>query len=195
MPLLIVAIAVALLLILMTKYKLNGFVALLIVSVLVAGWGALSGVLTVDDKPADVSDIPDIIGSGMGGQLEETLAVIGIGAMIGRILGDAGAAQRIALKVVGALGEKRVQWAMIATAMLIGVTMFYDAFLPAPAPGPDGGSEHLPGFTWSRLALRTLHRRPRRCHHRDGLAAAVLRQENRPGDPPWARVREVLHGG
>lgn len=127
MPLLIVAIAVALLLILMTKYKLNGFVALLIVSVLVAGWGALSGVLTVDDKPADVSDIPDIIGSGMGGQLEETLAVIGIGAMIGRILGDAGAAQRIALKVVGALGEKRVQWAMIATAMLIGVTMFYEA--------------------------------------------------------------------
>ena len=53
MPLLIVAIAVALLLILMTKYKLNGFVALLIVSVLVAGWGALSGVLTVDDKPAE----------------------------------------------------------------------------------------------------------------------------------------------
>ncbi|WP_129660132.1 gluconate:H+ symporter [Rothia uropygialis] len=127
MPLLIVAVAVALLLILMTKFKLNGFVALLIVSVLVASWGALSGVLTLDDKPATVADIPDIIGSGMGGQLEETLAVIGIGAMIGRILGDAGAAQRIALRVVDLLGEKRVQWAMVVTSMLIGVTMFYEA--------------------------------------------------------------------
>lgn len=127
MPLLIVAIAVALLLILMTKFKLNGFIALLIVSALVATWGAVTGVLTLDDNPATVADIPDIIGTGMGSQLEETLAVIGIGAMIGRILGDAGAAQRIALRIVDLLGEKRVQWAMVLTSMLIGVTMFYEA--------------------------------------------------------------------
>ncbi|WP_269928535.1 gluconate:H+ symporter [Kocuria massiliensis] len=127
MPLLIVALAVALLLVLMTKFKLNGFVSLLVVSVLVAGWGAATGMLTLEGKPATIAEIPKIIGAGIGGQLEETLAVIGLGAMIGRILGDAGAAQRIALRVVDLLGEKRVQWAMVITSMLIGVTMFYEA--------------------------------------------------------------------
>ncbi|MCT1366926.1 gluconate:H+ symporter [Rothia sp. p3-SID1597] len=127
MPLFIVALAVALLLVLMTRFKLNGFVSLLVVSVLVASWGAATGMLTLEDKPATIADIPKIIGSGIGGQLEETLAVIGLGAMIGRILGDAGAAQRIALRVVDVLGEKRVQWAMVITSMLIGVTMFYEA--------------------------------------------------------------------
>lgn len=127
MPLIIVALAVGLLLFLMTKTKLNGFVALSIVSVLVALWGAATGVLTFKKEPASVADIPDIIGAGMGGQLEDTLMVIGLGAMIGRILADAGAAQRIALRVVNALGERRVQWAMVITSMLIGITMFYEA--------------------------------------------------------------------
>lgn len=54
------------------------------------------------------------------------MLVIGLGAMIGRVMGDAGAAQRIALKLVGWFGEKGVQAAMVASAMLIGVTMFYE---------------------------------------------------------------------
>ena len=52
MPLVVVALAVALLIFLMTKTKLNGFVALLAVAALVGMWAAAAGVLTYKDEPA-----------------------------------------------------------------------------------------------------------------------------------------------
>ncbi|UQN29067.1 gluconate:H+ symporter [Brachybacterium kimchii] len=126
MPLVIVALAVVLLILLMTRLKLNGFVALLLVSALVGLWAAATGNLVHDGKSAGVEAIPALIEDGLGGQLSSTLIVIGLGAMIGRVLGDAGAAQRIALSLTRAFGERGVQWAMIATSVIIGGTMFYE---------------------------------------------------------------------
>ncbi|MBK8447143.1 MAG: gluconate permease [Micropruina sp.] len=115
MPLVIVGISVLVLLFLMTKLKINGFVALLVVAVAV---GLVEGI--------PLADIPGILADGVGGQLDDTLLVIGLGAMIGRVMGDAGAAQRIAMKMVEKVGLKGVQVAMVITAMLVGVTMFYE---------------------------------------------------------------------
>lgn len=115
MPLVIVAISVVVLLFLMTKLKMNGFVALLVVSVAVA---------LVERIP--LAKIPDIIGAGIGGQLQSTLITVALGAMIGRVMGDAGAAQRIATKMVDRFGIRGVQWAMMISAMLVGITMFYE---------------------------------------------------------------------
>ncbi|MEF9872645.1 MAG: gluconate:H+ symporter [Glutamicibacter sp.] len=126
MPLLVVALAVVVLLILMMRFKLNGFIALILVATLVAFWAVATGSLSVDGEPAGVADIPEIITEGLGGQLGSTAVVIGLGAMIGRVMGDAGAAQRIARKILSVFGERGVQWAMIISAMLIGVTMFYE---------------------------------------------------------------------
>lgn len=99
----------------MTKLEFNGFIALLLVAVAVA---------FVMGIPA--GKIPEILADGVGGQIDETMLVIGLGAMIGRVMGDAGAAQRIAMKLVAWFGEKGVQAAMVVSAMLIGVTMFYE---------------------------------------------------------------------
>ncbi|MFC9933768.1 gluconate:H+ symporter [Glutamicibacter sp. NPDC127525] len=126
MPLLVVALAVVVLLILMMRFKLNGFIALILVATLVAFWAVATGSLSVDGEPAGIADIPEIITEGLGGQLGSTAVVIGLGAMIGRVMGDAGAAQRIARKILSVFGERGVQWAMIISAMLIGVTMFYE---------------------------------------------------------------------
>lgn len=115
MPLVVVAISVVVLLVLMTRFRLNGFIALLLVAI---------GVALVEGIP--IADIPDVLEEGVGGQLGGTLLVIGLGAMLGRVMGDAGAAQRIALKMVDAFGPKGVQVAMVITSMLIGVTMFYE---------------------------------------------------------------------
>jgi len=115
MPLVIVAISVVVLLFLMTKLKLNGFVALLVVSVAVA---------LVERIP--LAKIPEIIGAGIGGQLQSTLITVALGAMIGRVMGDAGAAQRIATKMVDRFGIRGVQWAMMISSMLVGITMFYE---------------------------------------------------------------------
>ncbi|WP_329041288.1 gluconate:H+ symporter [Streptomyces sp. NBC_00178] len=115
MPLLVVGISVLVLLLLMTRLKLNGFAALLFVAV---------GVALVQGIP--VTDIPDVLSEGIGDQIGDTMLIIGLGAMVGRIMGDSGAAQRIAGKLLDAFGPRRVQVAMVVTSMLIGVTMFYE---------------------------------------------------------------------
>ncbi|KOG59714.1 gluconate permease [Streptomyces antibioticus] len=115
MPLVVVAISVLVLLLLMTRWKLNGFAALLLVAV---------GVALVQGIP--VKDIPDVLSDGIGGQIGDTMLTIGLGAMVGRVMGDSGAAQRIAGKLLDAFGPRWVQVAMVATSMLIGVTMFYE---------------------------------------------------------------------
>src|SRR5512138_637221 len=102
MPLVVVGISVLVLLLLMTKFRLNGFAALLLVAV---------GVVLVQ---------------GIGGQIGDTMLTIGLGAMVGRVMGDSGAAQRIATRLLDACGPRWVQVAMVLTAMLIGVTMFYE---------------------------------------------------------------------
>ena len=115
MPLLVVGISVVVLLFLMTKLRLNGFAALLLVAV---------GVALVQGIPT--AKIPEVLAGGIGDQIGDTMLTIGLGAMVGRVMGDCGAAQRIADKLLRAFGPRRVQVAMVVTAMLIGVTMFYE---------------------------------------------------------------------
>jgi Gnt-I system high-affinity gluconate transporter len=99
----------------MTRLKLNGFAALLLVAV---------GVAVVRGIP--LADIPDVLSTGIGDQIGDTMLTIGLGAMVGRVMGDSGAAQRIAGKLLDAFGPRGVQLAMVVTSMLIGVTMFYE---------------------------------------------------------------------
>ncbi|GGS39772.1 gluconate transporter [Streptomyces griseoviridis] len=94
---------------------MNGFAALLLVAV---------GVALVQGIP--VAHIPDVLSEGIGGQVGDTMLTIGLGAMVGRVMGDSGAAQRIAGKLLDAFGPRGVQIAMVVTSMLIGVTMFYE---------------------------------------------------------------------
>ncbi|MEU6578673.1 gluconate:H+ symporter [Streptomyces sp. NPDC046805] len=115
MPMLVVALSVVALLFLMTKLKLNGFIALLLVAVVVAMAQGIG-----------LTNISDVLEAGIGDQLSGTLPVIALGAMVGRVMGDAGAAQRIATKLTKAFGDRWVQVAMVVTALLIGVTMFYE---------------------------------------------------------------------
>ncbi|MDP9679645.1 gluconate:H+ symporter [Streptomyces griseoviridis] len=115
MPLVVVGISVLILLLLMTRLRMNGFAALLLVAV---------GVALVQGIP--VAHIPDVLSEGIGGQVGDTMLTIGLGAMVGRVMGDSGAAQRIAGKLLDAFGPRGVQIAMVVTSMLIGVTMFYE---------------------------------------------------------------------
>ena len=115
MPLLYVALAVVLLLVLMIPLKMNGFIALILTSIFV---GFLVGM--------PVEQIWDTIGKGLGGQLSGTAIIVGIGAMLGTVLADAGAAQRIATTLVNKMGISRVQLAILITAFVLGVTMFFE---------------------------------------------------------------------
>jgi Gnt-I system high-affinity gluconate transporter len=115
MPLVIVAIGVALLLLLMVKFKLNGFISLIIVAILVG----LGEGMPLDKILASLSD-------GIGGQLDKLVMVLGFGAMLGLVLADSGAAQRIAGTMLKTFGIKHVQLAIILAAIALGITMFYE---------------------------------------------------------------------
>ncbi|MFI1728152.1 gluconate:H+ symporter [Streptomyces acidicola] len=115
MPLVVVGISVLVLLVLMTKLRLNGFAALLLVAV---GVALVQGI--------GLEDIPDVLSEGIGSQIGDTMLTIGLGAMVGRVMGDSGAAQRIADRLLAICGPRWVQVAMVVTAMVIGVTMFYE---------------------------------------------------------------------
>lgn len=115
MPLLFVALAVALILILMIPLKMNGFISLLLAALFV---GFLQGM--------SMDKILTSITNGVGGQLGSVVILIGFGAMLGTIMADAGAAQRIATTLVDKMGLKRVQIAILIASYIIGVTMFFE---------------------------------------------------------------------
>lgn len=115
MPLLYVALAVALILVLMMPLKMNGFIALIIAALFV---GFLQG-MPMDKLLASIS-------GGIGGQLNNLILILGFGAMLGTVMADAGAAQRIANTLIDKMGIKRVQIAMLIAAYILGITMFFE---------------------------------------------------------------------
>ncbi|WP_226582066.1 GntP family permease [Halobacillus litoralis] len=118
MPLLMVAIGIVALLILIMGLKLNTFVSLIIVSF---------GVAIMLGMPLD--EIVGTIETGLGGTLGHLALIFGLGAMLGKLITDAGGAQRIAMTFVHKFGEKNIQWAVVAASFIIGIALFFEVGL------------------------------------------------------------------
>jgi Gnt-I system high-affinity gluconate transporter len=115
MPLLIVVLGIVLLLVLILVFKLNSFLAFVIVSLGVAlaeGMGLNEAVASIE--------------KGIGDTLGILVMILGLGAMLGKLVADSGAAQRITSRLIQAFGVGRVQWAMMLTAFIVGIPLFYD---------------------------------------------------------------------
>ncbi|WP_423799861.1 gluconate:H+ symporter [Neobacillus sp. SAB-20_R2A] len=115
MPLVIIAIGVLLLLLLIMRFKLNTFVSLIIVSFIVA---LLLGI--------PVKDVVHSIETGLGGTLGHIGIIFGLGAMLGRLIADAGGAHRIATTLIDKFGEKRIQWAVLIASFICGIALFLE---------------------------------------------------------------------
>ena len=89
MPLLIAVIAVVLLLLLITVAKFNAFLSFVMVCIFV---GLTMG-LSLDETI-------EALKKGIGDTLGLLVLILGFGAMLGRILADSGAAQRITQTLV-----------------------------------------------------------------------------------------------
>jgi len=114
MPLLVVIIGVILLLLLITVAKINAFIAFTIVCIFV---GVAMG-LSLDETI-------EALKKGIGDTLSLLVLILGFGAMLGRIIADSGAAQRITQTMVSAFGLKRVHWALMLAGFIVGIPMFY----------------------------------------------------------------------
>ncbi|MGP2518617.1 GntP family transporter [Pantoea ananatis] len=115
---LLLAIATAsivILLLLVIKAKVHPFVALLIVSLLVA---IATGI------PAE--KIMETIISGMGGLLGHITIIIVLGAMLGAIIEASGGAESLAQRFSKTLGLKRTVAALTMAAFILGIPVFFE---------------------------------------------------------------------
>lgn len=111
----IAAGGIALLLLLIIRYQVQAFVALLIVSFLVA---LATGV--------PLADIIPLVISGMGGTLGPVAILVALGAMMGRMIEVSGGAGVLAQRFTQILGPARVPAALTAAALILAVPVFFD---------------------------------------------------------------------
>lgn len=114
MPLAIVAIAIITLVVLVVWAKVHPFLAFVLVS---------AGAAFALGMPA--GDIAGAVRKGVGDILGSLTIVIVTGAMLGKLVVESGAAQRIASVLVKAFGERRMAWAMAVTGFIVGIPLFY----------------------------------------------------------------------
>ncbi|RYG34816.1 MAG: gluconate permease, partial [Chitinophagaceae bacterium] len=115
MSLLIVLFGLILLLTLIVR-KLSPMIALLIVSIVT---GLLLGM--------PVAKVMTTVGAGIGGTLGSMIMVLALGAMMGKLIEDTGAAKKIVFILIRFFGYKNIQWAILLTGLLVGIPLFYNA--------------------------------------------------------------------
>ena len=121
--LLVAALGVALVVLLITWVRIPAFIALAAGSFFV-GLGARM----------PLADIPRAFQQGVGDTLGFIAMVVGLGTVIGKLLAESGGAVVVSRVLVGALGEKRLDWAMLLSGFLIGLPVFFQVGLVLLAP-------------------------------------------------------------
>src|SRR6202171_2773106 len=106
--------AVVILIVLIARLKVHPFVALISVSLalgVAAGIPPTSAVKAFQD--------------GVGNTLGFIAVVVGLGTMLGKMMAESGAATRIATTLIDLFGERRVHWAVMFVAFIVGIPVFF----------------------------------------------------------------------
>lgn len=115
MSLLWVLAGIIILLILIVK-KINPMLALLI-----------SAIITGLFLGMPIQQVMTSINNGIGSTLASMVMVLALGAMIGKLAEDSGAAKKIVYVLIRIFGFKNIQWAVLLTGILVGIPLFYNA--------------------------------------------------------------------
>ncbi len=115
---LIVAAGVAMLLLMVLKFKLSAFISLLITAIFV---GIMAGM--------PLNEITASIQEGMGSTLGFVATVVGLGAIFGQMLESSGGARSLANYLLRKFGTEKASWALMLTGFLIGIPIFLDVGL------------------------------------------------------------------
>ena len=103
------------LILLITKLKVHPFVAL----TLAAGFLGLTSGMPVAKVMKSFQD-------GFGGVLGFVGIVLALGTMLGKLMADSGGADQIAQTLIRWFGVRYVHWAMMFSAFLVGIPLFFE---------------------------------------------------------------------
>ncbi|GAA1917804.1 GntP family permease [Nocardioides lentus] len=119
----IAAGAVAVLLLLIIRFRVHAFLALVLVSIGTAFATGIPAALVVPTLTA-----------GFGTTLGTVALLVALGAMLGRLVEVSGGAQVLTERLIGAFGEKRAPLALGVTSLVFGFPIFFDAGLVVMLP-------------------------------------------------------------
>lgn len=119
----IAAAAIALILVLVIVFKLHAFLTLIIVS---AATGLAAGIPLEGMVPT--------MTKGFGSTLASVALLVGLGAMLGRLVETSGGAKSLAETLVARFGEQRAPFALGVASLLMGFPIFFDAGLIVMLP-------------------------------------------------------------
>ncbi|GAA3529407.1 gluconate:H+ symporter [Aeromicrobium panaciterrae] len=108
-------VGIAVLVVLITWFKLHPFLALILGSLTV---GAIAG--------RNMLDVVASFSTGVGDTVKGVGVLIALGAMFGKLLADSGGADRIVDTIVGKSSPRMLPWSMAAIGAIIGLPMFFE---------------------------------------------------------------------
>lgn len=73
-----------------------------------------------------VNTVADAMEKGIGSILGSLSIILCMGAMLGKLIAESGAAQKITTSLADAFGKKNIMWAMVLTAFIVGIPLFFD---------------------------------------------------------------------
>jgi GntP family gluconate:H+ symporter len=79
-------------------------------------------------------EIPRAFQQGVGDTLGFIAMIVGLGTVVGKLLAESGGAIVVSRALVGALGERRLDWAMLFSGFIIGLPVFFQVGLVLLAP-------------------------------------------------------------
>ena len=115
MTFVLIFICLLLLILLISYLKADAFLSLVIISIVMA---ILLGI------PLD--RIPSVVEKGIGDMMGGLTLTVVFGAMLGKLVADSGAAQKIAEVMANMMGIKNIQWGLMITGFIVGIPLFYN---------------------------------------------------------------------
>ena len=111
-------VGLALLLVLIIKFKIHAMISILIGAITI---GLIAGM--------PFSEIVLAVNDGIGNTLKGIALLVGLGSMFGAILEASGGAQTLAVTMVRKFGDEKAAWALGLTGLVIAMPVFFDAGL------------------------------------------------------------------
>lgn len=115
MVILWLVVAIAVILVLIIKFKMNAAIAMFI-GALVLGIACNLG----------MAGTVSTISSGFGSTMTSIGLSVGFGVMLGQLVADVGAVQTLANGLLKLFGEKKADYAMGSTGFIVSIPVFYD---------------------------------------------------------------------
>lgn len=114
MPLAVITLGILFLFLLILVVRLNAFIAFILVG-LAIGVG----------QGMELNTVVQSIEKGIGNTLGFLVMILGLGAMLGKLVAESGAAQKITNGLIQLFGVQNTRSAVMLTGFIVGVTMFY----------------------------------------------------------------------